>query len=117
MRNNPDGGLVVFITSDSDFLKDVNTVMENYNFTAELLFHGEQMSKAPGMKEKVHCFFEWMDWLREQMQMPRLQMHAFDKQLEWGSPSGSSGTPVAPASFPHLCWCKVLHSADCSNRL
>ena len=92
MRNNPEGGLVVFITSDSDFLKDVNAVVENHKFRAELLFYGgKQMSKAPGMREKAHMCYEWMGWLREQMQMPQLQMHDFDKEKEWRSPSGSSG--------------------------
>ena len=96
MRNNSEhGGLVVFITSDTDFLKDVNAVVESRNFTAELLFHGERMSKAPGMREKVDRFYEWMQWLRDEMQMPRLQMHLFDEEYEWGSQSGSSGTTCA----------------------
>lgn len=92
MMRNPEGGLVVFMTSDSDFLRDVNAVVENHNFRAELLYHGgRQMSRAPGMREKAHNCYEWMDWLREQMQMPQLQMHPFDKELEWQSPSGLSG--------------------------
>lgn len=95
MRHNPEGGLVVFMTSDTDFLKDVNAVVENYNFKAELIFHGDNMSKAPGMREKVnsqgHCH-EWMQWLRETMRMPQLQMHPFDKHLEWATPSDPAGS-------------------------
>ena len=102
MRNNSAGGLVVFITSDTDFLKDVNSVVENYNFKAALLFHGQRMSKAPGMKEKVHEFYEWMGWLRQQMIMPNLQMHTFNKELEWGSPSGLRGVTLT-----------MLHNDSC----
>lgn len=97
MLRNPEGGLVVFMTSDSDFLRDVNAVVENHNFRAELLFHGgQQMSKAPGMREKAHNCYEWMEWLQQEMRMPQLQMHPFDKELEWQSPVGSSGILLSP---------------------
>ncbi|KAL3130378.1 poly ADP-ribose polymerase [Trebouxia sp. C0009 RCD-2024] len=98
MRNNPEGGLVVFMTSDTDFLKDIKAVVENYNFRAELIFFGDIISKAPGMREKVNSqgqCHEWMEWLRGQMQMPQLQMHPFNKQLEWEPPSGLSGWGTA----------------------
>ena len=90
--HNPEGGLVVFMTSDSDLLRDVNAVVENHNFRAALLFHGgKQMSKAPAMREKAHECYEWMGWLRTEMQMPQLQMHVFNKELEWQSPTDLLG--------------------------
>ena len=106
MRNNPEGGLIVFMTSDTDFLKDVNAVVENYNFRAELIFSGDVFGKAPGMREKVNSqgqCHEWMEWLREQMQMPHLQMHTFNKRLEWESPSGSSGSQSLPCMKLTIC--------------
>lgn len=108
MRNNPEGGLVVFMTSDRDFLHDVNAVVDNYNFKAELIYFGDKTSKAPGMREKVNSqgqCHEWMEWLREQMQMPQLQMHPFNKQLEWESPSRASGSQFLPSMEPVMSFC------------
>lgn len=102
MKYNPEGGLVVFITSDSDFLKAINSVVENYKFRAHLIFYGERMSKAPGMREKVNSqgvCYEWMTWLRKEMQMPQLRMHPFDQKLEWESPNRLSGSTLDPCRF------------------
>ena len=106
MAQNPEGGLVVFITSDSDFLKAVSSVVENYKFKAHLMFYGVRMSKAPGMREKVASqgvCYEWMTWLRKEMQMPQLRMHPFDKDLEWKSPNCVSGSKVDPCTQQILC--------------
>ena len=106
MGNNPDGGLIVFVTSDSDFLGQVNAVIESRNFRADLIFFGKRMSRAPGMREKIksqgHCY-EWMKWLKDNMQMPELQMHKFDKEWEWKSPQRSSGSPLVPCIQQVVC--------------
>lgn len=118
MRNNPEGGLVVFMTSDTDFLKDIKAVVENYNFRAELIFFGDIISKAPGMREKVNSqgqCHEWMEWLRGQMQMPQLQMHPFNKQLEWEPPSGLSGSQFLPSMEPVMCFCFKTSSLCCQT--
>ena len=87
MRNNPEGGLVVFITSDTDFLKEVNTVTRADGFSAELLYWKEGYTTGPGMRENVDRCYEWMDWLRGNMSMPQLQMHHFSPS-ERESPLG-----------------------------
>jgi len=94
--NWQDGGLVVFITSDSDFLREVSTVVEADGFSAELLFYGPSMSRAPGMRERVDQYYEWLDWLRTEMQMPQLQMHPFAK-IDLVSPANFSGMSVLMA--------------------
>ena len=91
MQTNPEGGLVVFITCNSEFLRDVTRVHEADGFTAELLYVKEDLARGPGMREKVVRHYEWIDWLREQMQRPRLQMHALT-EAEWEQPNPQAGT-------------------------
>ena len=67
---------MVFITADTDFLQEVNTVHEADGFDAVLLYWKEAYTTGPGMREKVLYHKEWMEWLREQMQMP-LEMHPY----------------------------------------
>ena len=88
--NRQEGGLVVFITSDGDFLREVSTVMEADGFSAELLFYGPSMSRAPGMRERVDQYYEWLEWLCTEMQMPKLQMHPFSR-TDLVSPARVSG--------------------------
>ena len=90
MRTHPQGGLVVFITSDTDFLNEVKTVYEADGFSAELLYLKEGYTTGPGMRDKVVRHYEWMEWLRDSMQMPHLEMHAFSAS-ERQSPPRQAG--------------------------
>ena len=91
--NRQEGGLIVIIMSDCGFLCEVSTVVEADGFSAELLFYRPSMSHAPGMRERVDQYYEWMEWmewLRREMQMPKLQMHPFSWK-DWVSPASVSG--------------------------
>ena len=94
MRQNPQGGTVVFITSDNEFLREITTVHEAAGFTAELMYVKEDLQSGPGMREKVSCHYEWISWLRVQMQCPLLQLQPFS-EADWKSPDPELGISSA----------------------
>ena len=90
MHQNPQGGLVVFLTSDNEFLREITTVHEAAGFTAKLLYVKEDLPVGPGMRQKAIYHCEWITWLREQMQRPLLQLQPFS-EADWKSPHPEQG--------------------------
>lgn len=78
-QHERDGGLVVFITSDKEFLANVQSTKDRFNFLAEVLYSQPKLSPAPGLRENAKASYEWLTWLQSELSMPKLQMQQYDE--------------------------------------
>ena len=79
-----DGGHVVFITSDRDFLAHVQSIKDRPNFSATVLYCQPNLSPEPGLCENAPSF-EWLAWLKQELNMPHLRMQPYD-EADYSSP-------------------------------